>query len=261
MCQFWNEIILSLPIPKIGLRLNHYHWVTEQDTDAVPFFDTSFTIDARIAKRISATCLHSAASLYPFASKLMYACDRFNEVVQILEISIDQENGLKSVHQVLQNFCPNLKELRITCKFKTATNQNVIAAEVQQLVEKPGLTIFIPVHMHLFNRAWINYSFKFHTFMKYERIIFSKVLKACIWIKSLCISYSWIFVMKSSLGRSSFIHYSLFTVCWIYWGFWEIKLINKLNLRWKEWIMNEYVNIIYFRISNKFIMNNYFFHF
>ncbi|OXA41933.1 uncharacterized protein LOC118438890 [Folsomia candida] len=115
--HFWNDMVLSLPNTKFALKLDPSKKLNP-DHDPVPFFDMCSTLDPRLAKRINATC-HSYPELpviHSFAAKFPHVCDKFSGKIQILDISIDYERCLDSIYRALKNSCPNLKQLRITCR-------------------------------------------------------------------------------------------------------------------------------------------------
>lgn len=116
VCQFWNEMVLSLPNTTLALNLEY----EVGDYNAIPFFDLCFTLDDRLSKQIVATCTSAPSDENPsdwidiFAYRLTHVCDKFNDSVQILEITVDYAACLQSVFQVLKNCCPNLKQLEIS---------------------------------------------------------------------------------------------------------------------------------------------------
>ncbi|XP_035700991.1 uncharacterized protein LOC118433303 [Folsomia candida] len=124
VCHFWNDIALSLPNPRLSLNLNHKY---ARDQDPFSFSALLFSLEDRLAKRISFKCytevrgedgeVDPTVYIYYFASRLAHFCDKFSDTVQILELSIDDEDCLKYVHQALANCCPNLKQFRILCEF------------------------------------------------------------------------------------------------------------------------------------------------
>ncbi|OXA48162.1 hypothetical protein Fcan01_16885 [Folsomia candida] len=153
VCKFWNDIVLSLPNRRLAFSLrDEYTEDDEQEdtylkTDPFHFFGICSTLDKRLAKRISATfdtCEIDEFEtlpcyIYYFGAKLMNLCDKFNDIVQILEITIYSHICFKYIYQALQNSCPNLTELRITCdirSFEIPHNQPRV------LTAKPRLTLF-----------------------------------------------------------------------------------------------------------------------
>ncbi|OXA53524.1 uncharacterized protein LOC118435869 [Folsomia candida] len=121
VCHFWNDMVLNLPNTRLALRPVKKDKNRHILNDPFPFFATCFALDDRLAKQISATCSTDLADptrcIDSFATTLMHTCDKFSDLVQILEISVDYEECLKTVYQVLRNCCPNLKQLRIGFTF------------------------------------------------------------------------------------------------------------------------------------------------
>lgn len=141
VCKFWNDIVLTLPNPRLALKLNHEG--AGNNNDLVPFFDLCFTLDPRLAKRIRAS---TCEAIHSFAAKLTYFCEKFTNNVQILEVSIEYESCVKSVLQILQNFCPNLKQCWISCKFGKSKNFKLHPREEKilhvRIPIKSNLTLF-----------------------------------------------------------------------------------------------------------------------
>ncbi|XP_035716215.1 uncharacterized protein LOC118439215 isoform X1 [Folsomia candida] len=119
VCKFWNEMVLSLQNPRLALNL------AKQDDDftcdPVPFFALCYKMDDRLAKWVSTwSDLPEDEMEISGASqaKLMHLCDKFGDLVEILDVIIhDEEDYLNSIHLILQNCCPNLKRLRISSPF------------------------------------------------------------------------------------------------------------------------------------------------
>lgn len=114
VCQFWNEIILS--IPNLGLRLDQKRKSVENDPDK--FFVLISTFDSRLMKRIFASCDNPSfdvetSSLESFGLKLTQISSKFSNIIQILNISIITNTCLNPVYTALTNSFPNLKELRV----------------------------------------------------------------------------------------------------------------------------------------------------
>ncbi|OXA41925.1 uncharacterized protein LOC110859585 isoform X2 [Folsomia candida] len=149
--HFWNDIVLSLPNTRFGLKLDHKNQPdSDHDHDPIPFFDMCFTLDPRLAKRINATCRtdvsHSLTSIYSFSAKLLHLSDKFSDKIQILDVCIEYENCLDSVYRALKNWCPNLKEIRITCPLEVNINVNLVPVGgpvlYEELDKKSNLTVF-----------------------------------------------------------------------------------------------------------------------
>ncbi|OXA60414.1 Gamma-glutamyltranspeptidase 1 [Folsomia candida] len=134
VCHFWNDMVLTLPDTRLALRPVKKDKRRYVLNDPFPFFVACITLDDRLAKRISATCSTSLSDptrcIDSFVTKLIYICDKFIDIVQILEISIDYEECLKTVYQVLKNFCPNLKQLRITATLATRWRNLLVGSEI-----------------------------------------------------------------------------------------------------------------------------------
>ncbi|XP_035715634.1 uncharacterized protein LOC118438897 [Folsomia candida] len=86
--HFWNDIVLSLQNTRFALKLRR-NGDENVDHDPVPFFDTCFTFDPRLAKRVNAaTCctdaLHSLAAIYSFAAKLLHLSEKFSDRIEVL---------------------------------------------------------------------------------------------------------------------------------------------------------------------------------
>ncbi|XP_035716456.1 uncharacterized protein LOC118439330 [Folsomia candida] len=111
VCQFWNEMVLSLPNTRLALKLNDEF---DRNKNTYSFFDLCFSLNDRLAKRIRASCHTEVTD--DFAFRVTLFCDKFSDIVQILELSIDSDS-LQYIHQVLTNCCPNLQQLRIFCGF------------------------------------------------------------------------------------------------------------------------------------------------
>lgn len=122
--HFWNDMVLSLPSTRLALNLTSKNPVAEEnfdsddDDDVVidpgPFLALFLTLDERLARRICATCSSSSDStINLFASRLLHVCDKFNERVQILDVSVHSEECLPSIYHILKDCCPNLAQLRI----------------------------------------------------------------------------------------------------------------------------------------------------
>ncbi|XP_035711675.1 uncharacterized protein LOC110855079 [Folsomia candida] len=149
--QFWNSAVLSLPNTKLALNLHPQNDPLPPNPDLVPFFETTSTFDARLARHISPTCPFTTCTdeprhIYSFAYKLLHFSDKFSDRIQTLEIFLAYENCLKFVHQVVKNCGPALKQYRLTCKFQTSTdldltpeNKLILESSLQQ---KPNLTSF-----------------------------------------------------------------------------------------------------------------------
>ncbi|XP_035707785.1 uncharacterized protein LOC118435598 [Folsomia candida] len=138
VCQFWNNIVLSLPNTRLASKLAHNDKDdSDDDSQAVQYFSLCRALDGRLAKRISAN-----SDIVSFGWKLMYICDKFNDRVQILELCLRKENSLKLVCPVLRNCCPNLKQLRIVGKFIAKDLDLFPPGEEQILPVKPNLTLF-----------------------------------------------------------------------------------------------------------------------
>lgn len=108
VCHFWNDVVLSLPNSRLGIELNPGY---DRNEDPFSFFALLFSLDERLPKRISATCDTEVSHeedpdpktcMYVFASRLTHFCDKFSDTVQILELSIDDEDCFKYIHQVLK---------------------------------------------------------------------------------------------------------------------------------------------------------------
>ncbi|OXA54625.1 hypothetical protein Fcan01_10498 [Folsomia candida] len=76
-----------------------------------------------------------------FGYRLTHICDKFSDIVQILEISLEYEPCLQSVYQVLKNCCPNLKKLRIN--FEDNEYEPDLGIEILPgpLLRRPNLTL------------------------------------------------------------------------------------------------------------------------
>ncbi|XP_035716310.1 uncharacterized protein LOC118439262 [Folsomia candida] len=141
--HFWNEVVLSLPNTRLSLNLHHKD--ERFPNDPVPFLALCFKMEDRLAKRINATC--SARSLNhnvfnnSFSAKLIHVCDKFGDLVGVLDISILFEVCLPAIYQILQNCCPNLKRLRISGTF-TKSNTSGKQETLQRFPPKEKLTIF-----------------------------------------------------------------------------------------------------------------------
>ncbi|XP_035713720.1 uncharacterized protein LOC118438081 [Folsomia candida] len=133
--QFWNEVVLSLPNTRLSLKLNH----NDEDCDeALQFFGLCFSLDKRLAQRVSAE-----SGTFSIDWRLMHICGKFGDWVQILEIYLSEEDCLKSTCQVLKYCCPNLKQLRIDCDFVDARNVDLFPPDEEQILPvKPNLTLF-----------------------------------------------------------------------------------------------------------------------
>ncbi|XP_021965561.1 uncharacterized protein LOC110860770 [Folsomia candida] len=137
--HFWNKVVLSLPNTRLVLNLNSKD---EYEKDPFPFFELCYTLDDRLAKRISAhTDPISRDVTYAFSAKLMHLGLRFSDRIQILDMRIYFEHGLKPIFQVLKNSCPNLKQLRIRCGYRVDKHGVIPDGEVP-LPQKPNLTVF-----------------------------------------------------------------------------------------------------------------------
>ncbi|OXA42069.1 uncharacterized protein LOC110859649 [Folsomia candida] len=144
--KFWNDIILSFPNPGLAIQLSCADGKVPEP-DPIQFFATCFTLDARLTKRIHATCstplVDATLCVYSFTSKLIFLCDKFSDRVQILEVSLNVEKCLQSVYQVLKNCCPNLRQLRITCTFTNTRVTNFVPPEMrEELEKKANLVVF-----------------------------------------------------------------------------------------------------------------------
>ncbi|XP_035708113.1 uncharacterized protein LOC110850233 [Folsomia candida] len=102
VCQFWNEIVLSLPNTRLALDLSSYNALSK-----ITFCEMSTSLDARFVKRIK-------DSYTGFPLNLTHVCDKFGSNVQVLELDINEEGAPWTKH-VLKNSCPNLTQLRINC--------------------------------------------------------------------------------------------------------------------------------------------------
>lgn len=97
-----------------------------------------FSLDDRLAKRIRAPRPMLSLDL-----ELMHTCDKFSDRVQVLDLCIYGENSLKPLFQVLQNCCPNLKQLRIEGSFIQAKDLDLFPPGAEQIVPvKRNLTLF-----------------------------------------------------------------------------------------------------------------------
>ncbi|XP_035716508.1 uncharacterized protein LOC118439365 [Folsomia candida] len=111
VCHFWNDIILALPNTRLGLKLDYK---LDWKKGPFSFLGLCFSLDDRLTKRISVTgTSHAKVADFGFG-RLTHFCDKFSDIVQIMELSIEDEDCLKYIHQVLTNCCPNL---RIPTKF------------------------------------------------------------------------------------------------------------------------------------------------
>ncbi|XP_035712073.1 uncharacterized protein LOC118437262 [Folsomia candida] len=141
--HFWNEIVLSLKNTKLALNLEYK---MNSENNALPFFEMCYPSDDRIAKRISATCCTYWDRFEPphqtnlFSYRIMHIGDKFSHQIQILHICIDFEDCLHAVFQILKNFCPNLKQLKITINNDYDDN---LAGPIlpAALLPKPNLTL------------------------------------------------------------------------------------------------------------------------
>ncbi|XP_035703519.1 uncharacterized protein LOC110842643 isoform X4 [Folsomia candida] len=148
VCHYWNDMVLNLLNTRLALRPVKKDKSRHILNDPFPFFPTCFTFNDRLAKRISATCSTDLADptrcIDAFATTLMHTCDKFSDVVQILEISIDYEECLKTVYQVLKHCCPNLKQLRIGITvnpYKTSRSRGCEILPESLLEPKTNLTL------------------------------------------------------------------------------------------------------------------------
>lgn len=153
VCKLWNDIVLSLPNTRLAFRQfdecfqDNDQELKDFKADPFYFFERCSILDARLARAITASCdtsdiqdpVEAIAYLYSFGAKLMHFCDKFSEIVQILDISIHSEHCLRYVYLALKNHLPNLKELRINCYI------GALEARIDQpgaLAPKPKLALF-----------------------------------------------------------------------------------------------------------------------
>lgn len=156
VCKFWNEMVLSLPNTRLGLKINN-RYTRPMDPTSFSKLCLSLQKDSksatnrkvgRLAKKTSAICdtkkvkgkhnLPRATLITSFVVRLTNFCEIFDETVQIMKLSIDDQKCLKCIHQILGNRCPNLKQLQIFCKF---THLKEILFE--PLPPKPYLKSFV----------------------------------------------------------------------------------------------------------------------
>lgn len=136
--HFWNEIALSLTHPRIGLKPNPIF-----ENESTSIHDSCHTFDARLAKMICVVFTR-VGPLDSFASEVTNLCAKFTNLIHILDLTVDQEFYMKTILHILQNFCPNLKQFRLTCTFFACSTRRNPAPEEEQvpLSLKPNLTSF-----------------------------------------------------------------------------------------------------------------------
>ncbi|XP_035700755.1 uncharacterized protein LOC118433180 isoform X1 [Folsomia candida] len=126
--KLWNEVTLSLPRPKLCLKLNHS--LKQACCDPSKFLDTIYpTLSTpKLARfiRISAGCTyhvqqdpegipHSRGASDVSAEKLISTvCQKYSETIQEIKIH-SRLVVLPTLYEILSKYCPKLKRLSVTC--------------------------------------------------------------------------------------------------------------------------------------------------
>ncbi|XP_021967280.2 uncharacterized protein LOC110862387 isoform X1 [Folsomia candida] len=139
--HFWNHIVLSIPNTRLALNPNKKD--AEHGDYLVPFFEICSTLDPHLARRISArTLFYSRTTTYSFAAQLTYLCGKFSDQIQDLGVIIHHKECVQVVFQILKNYCPNLKTLRIRCDFNEEGHVPSGEILLARLPQKTYLTVF-----------------------------------------------------------------------------------------------------------------------
>ncbi|XP_021960318.1 uncharacterized protein LOC110856168 [Folsomia candida] len=109
VCHFWNEITLSLPTPKVIIRLGSFL----EDCDAIQFLCTQ--MEPKLGRSILAHATYLIGGLpCSLDTKLLHVSRHFGHCIENFSIAISNPDFLP---EILQNSCPLLKTLEI--KFKS----------------------------------------------------------------------------------------------------------------------------------------------
>ncbi|XP_035711456.1 uncharacterized protein LOC118436903 [Folsomia candida] len=145
--HLWNETVLSLPYPRLALKMN-YEPIPNAPEDDRNFKKFFTSIDDRLAKRVNAIYIFHVRLFGWDAGfddlQLIYLCNNYGDKIQIFEAIIDHEMGLKSFYKIAKRGRPNLQQLRITCTFppNPASCPEHEYFMRNGLPSKPNLTLF-----------------------------------------------------------------------------------------------------------------------
>lgn len=150
VCKFWNDMVLTLPNTRFAFTLNDEYErrnfedeETELKADPLPFFAICSTLDRRLAKRIRATCDTAALDtplvipcINTFAAKLLHFCDKFTDIMQILEFS----SITKTVYHLssFKRLLPEFETVTFSFSEYDILNRQILPVV---LTPKPNLTM------------------------------------------------------------------------------------------------------------------------
>ncbi|XP_021961554.1 uncharacterized protein LOC110857246 isoform X2 [Folsomia candida] len=124
VCHLWNEIVLSLPQPKLTLRfspLPSRNWWLSTHSDCstdIPFKSFCENMEPKLARCIGEDpCLSNRCPAHQkictAETKLLYVSEHFSPTVVDLTVTFAGEDVIPTLYKILKNYCPNLKRLKI----------------------------------------------------------------------------------------------------------------------------------------------------
>ncbi|OXA54342.1 uncharacterized protein LOC110850369 [Folsomia candida] len=148
VCNLWNEIILSLPQPKLSLRLTKRSESKKPSNccDAVPFQTFCVKMEPKLAKCIidygcQKPALHSPSQRSSTAaSRLLHVCDKFSQIIEEVTITFVEADFVPTLYEILQNCCPNLKKVELYFRPRGLHDEYMPSQSMIPLRVKPKLT-------------------------------------------------------------------------------------------------------------------------
>ncbi|XP_021953436.1 uncharacterized protein LOC110850308 [Folsomia candida] len=112
VCQSWNQIILSLPEPKLCFDLMNPHGSGDplNCCTTAPLELVCLKMEPKLARCILDEASHSKR-ICSSASRLLHVCPIFSQVIEEIVFTFVDEDLIWTMYETLQNFCPNLKKI------------------------------------------------------------------------------------------------------------------------------------------------------
>lgn len=111
VCKVWNEVFVSMSIPKIRLYVQP-KWEDDGICDATPFLALCINMTPKLARSLvlNQAEFFKREQTMAFTSTMIHVFDKFTDYVQHLEVTIEP-SLIPLLHQMMSNFCPNLKTM------------------------------------------------------------------------------------------------------------------------------------------------------
>lgn len=137
-------MVLCLPNTRLAIALRDS---AIGQNSVLNFFEMCHRSYYLLAKRIYVTCSALPGEdpshlINSFAYRMIYICDKFSDRIEFLEISIQFEDCLHVIFEILKKRCPKLQRLEITDYLGEVESDRSGAILPAPLLPRPNMTLF-----------------------------------------------------------------------------------------------------------------------